>query len=172
MNVIRGLAREHAAFMFPIKRLEASIAGDEATARRETRNALLILLSALDKHERVEDAVFGDPCFASRKDAARIIGQVALQHRKIRNLRAELREAITASDTVPIQRLEFMERRIADSLRAQFETEEERLWPHYKKVRRSCDASIRRRLERIVKAVESDIAASSAAISDYLEASR
>lgn len=172
MNVIRGLAREHAAFLFPIKRLETSIAGDEATARREMRNALLILLSALDEHERVEDAVFGDPCFASREDAARIIDQVALQHRKIRNLRAELREAITASDTVPIQRLELMERRIADSLRAQFETEEARLWPHYKNVRRSCDATIRRRLERVVKAVESDIAASSAAVSDYLEARR
>lgn len=172
MNVIRGLAREHAAFAFPIKRLETSIAGDEATARREMRNALLILLSALDEHERVEDAVFGDPCFASREDAARIIDQVKLQHQKIRNLRAELREAITASDTVPIQRLEFMERRIAASLRAQFETEKECLWPHYQKVRRSCDALIRRRLERMVKAVESDIAANSAVISEYLEGRR
>ena len=172
MNVIRGLAREHAAFVLPIKRLETSLAGDEATARREMRNALLILLSALDKHERVEDAVFGDPCFASHEDAARIIDQIELQHRRIRDMRIELRAAIIASDTVPIQRLEFMERRISDSLRAQFETEEESLWPHYKKVRRSCDALIRRRLERLVKAVESDIAASSAAISEYLEGRR
>jgi hypothetical protein len=172
MNVIRGLAREHAAFAYPLKRLEMSAAGDEATARREARNALLILLSALEKHEMVEVAVFGDPCFASGEDAARIANQVELQHQRIRELRLEFMEAIAASDAVPIQRLEFLERRIADSLRTQFQDEEERLWPRYENVRRSCDALIRRRLERGVKAVESDIAATSAAISEYLDARR
>ena len=147
-------------------------AGDETTARREARNALLILLSALDKHEKVEDAVFGDPCFASGEDAARIVDQVESQHQRILALRLECLEAIAASDAAPIQRLEFLERRIADSLRTHFQNEEERLWPRYENVGRSCDALIRRRLARSVKAVESHIAATSAAISEYLEARR
>jgi iron-sulfur cluster repair protein YtfE (RIC family) len=169
VSVIQGLRREHADFTKLIKRLEASATGDSSTARREVRNTLLILVSALDKHEKVEDVVFGNPSYASREDAKRIIDQVEFQHQKIQELRLEFLEAIISSDAVPIQRLQFLVSRMADSLRMHFKTEEECLWPHYENFSRSLDASIRRRLDQSVKTLESDIAANSAAIADYLE---
>jgi iron-sulfur cluster repair protein YtfE (RIC family) len=170
MNVIRGLAREHAAFTKLIERLEAGAAGDEKTARREVRNTLLILLSALDKHEKVEDVVFGNPSYASSEEAKRILEEVESQHQELQELRLEFLEAATSSDAVPMQRLKFLVSRMADGLRMHFKTEEERLWPHYENFSRSLDASIRSRIERSVKDLESDIAANSAEISDYLHA--
>jgi len=169
MSVIRGLAREHAAFTQLIKRLEASAVGDEKAARRDVRNTLLILLSALDKHEKVEDIVFGNPSYASREDAKRIIDQVEFQHQEIQELRLEFSDSIAFSGVVPIQRLQFLVKRMADSLRVHFKTEEECLWPHYENFSRSLDISIRRRLDQSVKALESDIVANSMAISEYLE---
>jgi len=170
MSVLIGLAREHAAFAKLINRLEACAAGDEKAARRDVRNTLLILLSALDKHEKAEDVVFGHPGYASHSDAKLILDLVALQHRMFQELRQEFLETVTSTDGVPLQRLQFLVKRMAETLRAHFKTEEESLWPHYEKYRRSLDASLRRRLELSVKAVESDIAANSASVSQYLEA--
>jgi hypothetical protein len=170
MSVIRGLAREHAAFAKLIERLEASAAGDEQAARRDVRNTLLILLSALDKHEKAEDVVFGQPGYAFREDAKLILDAVASQHRRFQELRLEFLETVTSSEDVPLQRLRFLVKRMAETLRAHFKTEEERLWPHYEKYSRSLDASIRRRLELSVKAVDNEIAANRAAVSQYLEA--
>lgn len=170
MSVLRGLAREHAAFARLISRLEESAGGDPKSARRNVRNSLLILLSALDRHEKVEDIVFGNPTYAGREDARLILEQVEFQHGLIQDLRAEFLDTITASEAVPIPRLKFLATRLAECLRAHFRTEEESLWPHYESVSRSLGAATRRRLERDVRALESEISANSASLADYLEA--
>ena len=166
MSVLLDLAREHADFSRLIKRLEASAAGGEIKARRDVRAALLILLSALKEHQKVEDVVFGDPRYASKEEAKLVLDQAEVQHQEIQELRLEFAAAVASSDSLPIERLKFLASRMADALRALFKIEEECLWPHYRNSNRSLDAAIRRRVYRSVRALESGIAADSAALAD------
>ncbi|MFI5361756.1 MAG: hemerythrin domain-containing protein [Elusimicrobiota bacterium] len=170
MSVLQDLSSEHAAFTRLIERLEASAAADEMTARRDIRPTILILLSALDVHEEIEDAVFGDSSYAASKDAKLIIDRVERQHQTIADLRLAILAAIGSSDAVGIQRLKSLVSRIASALRSHFKTEEELLWPHYEKFYGSLDESRRRRIEERIKAVETDIAVNGAAISRNIEA--
>ncbi|MFI5349133.1 MAG: hemerythrin domain-containing protein [Elusimicrobiota bacterium] len=169
MTIVDELAREHADFLRLVDRLEASAGGDERTARRDVRNTLLILIAALDAHERIENLAFGDPRGARPIRARRVLELVDAQHREILDLRVEFLEAINSCRSLPMPRLLFLVRRLADSLRAHFQTEEEGLWPLYARSRKPVDPSLRRRLERGVLALERDVAARSAAVSEYLE---
>ncbi|MFI5345530.1 MAG: hemerythrin domain-containing protein [Elusimicrobiota bacterium] len=170
--MIQSLTREHVIFAQLLERLESVAAGDEKTARRDVRNTLLILLSALDRHEKTEDIVFGNPSYASREDAHLILDQVAEQHQRIQELRLEFLQTSVSSDSVPMARLKLLVDRMAESLRAHFRTEEETLWPHYENFSRSLDASIRRRLDESVKALENDIASNSESLTQYLQSKK
>ncbi len=169
MSVLAGLAREHAIFKKLLERLEASAARDEATARRDVRKTLLILVSALDKHEKVENLVFGDPSYASREGAKLIVDQVGRQHQELSDLRLEFLEATSASEAAPLALLKRLVSLMAEGMRAHFRTEEEVLWPHYEDFSRSLDAAIRFKIERSVQDLERAVDANSAEISDYLE---
>ena len=69
MTVINSLAREHRLFLRLLERLERAMRYGEKTGREEIRGGLLVLLQALERHERIEDAVFSRPAFASARSA-------------------------------------------------------------------------------------------------------
>jgi hemerythrin superfamily protein len=124
----------------------------------------------MDIHEEVEEAVFGNPSYASREDSKPIIREIELQHRTVDRLRLEFLAAIGSSGAFPIQRLKSLVSQFANVLRAHFKTEEERLWPHYEEFCGSLSESDRRRIEEGIEALEGDIVANNAAISRHLEA--
>jgi hypothetical protein len=173
MSVIKSLAREHAAFAKLIERLVASAAGDEKTARRGVQNVLLVLLvllSALDRHEKVEERVFRDPAYASREGARAILARVEAEHRELQERRTAFLETLTGGGDVPIARLRLLTGGLAEALLAHFRTEEERLWPHYERFSRSLDGALRRRLELGIQALEGDISDNGASLARFLEA--
>ena len=77
---------------------------------------------------------------------------------------------IGSSGAFPIQRLKPLVNRLANALRAHFQTEEERLWPHYETFCGSLSESARRRIEEGIEALEGDVAANNEAITRHLEA--
>jgi hemerythrin superfamily protein len=123
----------------------------------------------MDIHEEVEEAVFGNPSYASREDARPILREIELQHKTVDRLRLEFLAAIGSSGAFPIQRLKSLVNQLANALRAHFKTEEERLWPHSEGFCGSLSEAARRRVEEGIEALEGDIAANNAAISRHLE---
>ena len=172
MNVIPDLAREHKIFAALIDRLERSPAYNEKTMRGEVRDVLLVLLPALDLHEQIEETVFGHPAYAAKEDAKHLLGETEYEHRQIQALQEELIEALALDSQTPIAPLKSLVVRIATKLRLHFETEEKRLWPHYRAFSRSLDQSVKRRVEEQVKALGKDVEKRLVAVADYLSIRR
>ena len=98
MSLLDILYHEHEIFLKIIDRMERSFKYDEATVRDELRDAFLILLPALQKHEHIENLIFSHPARASRGPAKKLMAEIEAQHRKIKSLKTELQKALADSD--------------------------------------------------------------------------
>jgi hemerythrin-like domain-containing protein len=151
MSVLDTLAGEHALFRRLIGRLQQALRLDEDSARRQARNVLLVLLPALERHEELEDLVFGRRD-GPRRGTRQAIVELNKEHWRIALLRSELVEAMEASERVPWERYRGLAQAAAARLREHFELEEQSLWPRYRALaRRSRDPGLERRAREQLK---------------------
>ena len=167
MSVIGGLMSEHEIFKGLADRLEKSLDYEEPALRSEVRDTLLILLPALDVHEEIEETVFGHPLYASKEEAKLLLGETEYQHGQIQKLRAELIAALQTDSPESLPLLKILAADLVKKLRLHFETEEKRLWPHYRAYSRSMDKSIKRRLREQVRQLRKGIDDQRFALADY-----
>ena len=173
MNVIEVLTREHKLFETLARRLDVAALASGEGARRELRMVLLVLLPALDRHEHIEDEVFGQPGYASKGQAQKILHEVALEHAHIAGLRGRLMGALHDTWQDPDGRLQTEARDFAAHLRSHMRTEEIKLWPLYAQVAsRSLDASTARRAQAQVEQLEHDVKTLTGEVEDYLGGKR
>ncbi len=172
MSLLATLTQEHRLFARLLGRLERSLQFDEDTARSEVRNTLLVLLPALDRHERLEDLLFGDQGAPALKADKRLLAQVELQHAGIQVLRDQLVDLLRGSTAEPVARLKVLVTDLCARLRAHFLTEETRLWPAYGEGGRALGRSLEREARRRVGELEDEMRQSWDAIADYLERTR
>lgn len=169
MNLIDILSREHKIFLGILGRMEKSFKYDEATARRELRDAFLTLLPALQKHEEIEALVFRPPERASGGPAKRLSAEIEAQHRQIEALRGELQKALAEAGSSSFERLKFLAFEIEEKLRLHFRTEETRLWPNYRlAIGRWSESEVARRALRQVGELERCVAQNRVLIAEYL----
>jgi hypothetical protein len=172
MRVLTALAAEHSLFRALVARLENAALWAEPAGRREIREVLLVLLPALERHETIEDLAFAEPDYSTKEGARAVLEELAREHDRVDRLRAELTEVLS-SDRGSWAEIRAAAQELAARLRAHFETEERRLWPHYAAaMRRSRDGSAGRRVAREVDRLARDLARDAARISDYLGGAR
>lgn len=145
----------------------------EKTGREEIRGGLLVLLQALDRHERIEDAVFSRPSFSSARTARPLLEEVGAGHRRVRDLRARAEAALAGSEVESLARLGPVILNLAAELRSHFNLEETKLWPLYQRTHgRSLEHSMASRARREVRELETDMKCLWATASDYLGGTR
>lgn len=160
MSVFRSLAEEHALMRELGRRLRRSLdERDQSRAPRETRNILLVLLHALDGHERFEDRVFVRPLEDIEGDS-RAAATMARQHAAIIRLRNETEALLQEGAGVDLRLLRPLAERLVTMLDRHFEEEERELWPQLNAVvsrgdRRRVDHEAARRLDEMRKELSS-----------------
>lgn len=169
MSIFATLAREHRLFRRLIDKLERSLQYQEELARKELRDAILVLLPALDRHEEIEHLLFDHPEYSGHKEAKKLLGIVDAQHRKIKALRKDLRAFIGECDAYSLARLRALGFLFIGRLRLHFETEETMLWPHYnspgsRSIRRSIELKTRRK----VRVLEAEVKSYWTQVEDYI----
>lgn len=169
MSVIATLTREHRLFGRLGDRLERSLAYDEKMALGAVREALLVLLPALDRHEEIEGLIFARPAYACGRRAKKLLALVGAQHEELDGLRGDITDILRDSGHVPFERLRSLVVLFVQRLRLHFETEETILWPHYgKTMSRSVEQSLERRTRERVRTLELEIQKNLAMMADYL----
>lgn len=174
MSVFASLAQEHALFLEFVARLERGAAAPDArTAARDTRNTLLVLLSALKAHERLEDLVFQEKPDPLLPEAAAALRLVETQHRALGALREEALELLRDGTSENGESMRSLVLRLAKLLRRHFEDEERRLWPSLNALTsRSSLARLDRLAKAHVRATSRDLERQWAEIGDYLSGER
>ena len=174
MSVFASLAQEHQLFLELGARRERSAgAPDARAAARDTRNILLVLLTALKAHERLEDLVFEekpDPLLPEARAALRL---VEAQHRALGALREEALELLRDGTSENGASMRALVLRLAKLLRRHFEDEERRLWPSLNALTsRSTLARLDRLAKAHVRATARDLERQWEQIGDYLSGER
>lgn len=154
MSVFNALLREHAAFRKLAKRLRRAPDHDPDTARQELRACLLLLLPALDRHESLEDEMFGD---------------ANPQHAALDRIKERLREALSDADLRKTAELSELSKSLARLLVRHFDDEEKLIWPEYKRImERTLDNSFSKRAERHATQLEQEILLNRKLVDEYL----
>lgn len=172
MSLLATLTQEHALFAQLLGRLERALIYEEDAARSEVRNTLLLLLPALDRHERLEDLLFGDLASPAVKAVKGLLAQAELQRAGIQVLRDEIVDLLRGSGEERVPRLKVLVADLCARLRAHFRMEETRLWPAYPDAGRSPGRALEREAQRRVEELEAEMRQNWGAISDYLERTR
>lgn len=145
MSVLDVLAGEHVLFRRLIGDLQRVLRFEEDAARREARDVLLVLLPALERHQELEDLVFGPAAEGSRVHA-KVVAELNKEHWRIALLRAELLEAMKESGAMSCEAFRKKTLELVVKLRMHFEMEETRLWGRLRELSgRGIDKSIERR---------------------------
>ncbi len=153
MSVLAALAREHRLFERLIARLRPADDVEPGEARVQLEEALALLLPALDRHDRLEDLVYGRPEASWPKDEELAHRLVEAQHASIHALRAEV-SAVLETDC-PLARLAALAGLLAEKLKWHLQTEEMLLWPlQARRHGRSIDGSLERQARRDVEELE------------------
>lgn len=147
MSVFASLFLAHRLMERLIARLERSPRRGAPTAGKEARDTFLVLLPALERHEKIEDLVFG----------AAMPEEVALQHRKLDRLRAEIAQLIGGADGGDHARFAVLVPLLAAMLRRHFLLEERVLWPRYRARGRCLERSTERAARKQVRDLEREI---------------
>ena len=154
MRVFDALLREHNAFRRLAHRLRHAPDHDPDTSREELRSCLLVLLPALERHELLEDEMFGE-------------GNP--QHAALDRLKERLRQALNDADSRGTGELADLSKKLARLLVRHFDDEEKLIWPQYKDiVGRTLDGSYAKRAERHADALEREIRLTRELIEEYL----
>ena len=173
MSVFQSLGEEHKAMRSLAHRLEDVLGlEDPHQAYRESRNLLLVLLHALDGHERFENEVFAKPLRGdghSRRWACRAI---AREHSVIDHLRQEAVALLECDRNDEICILQPVMGKFLDELERHFLFEEKELWPRLNEVgSRSVRHRVDREATRQLKEFKKDVSNYWQAVDQYLGSS-
>jgi hypothetical protein len=145
MNIIAELSREHRLFERLTARLHPHPELEDDQARARIVEALLVLLPALDRHDRLEETVFSRPEAHWPKDAELVHRLAEAQHDSLRALRSEIAAVLASQLETRFSRLAALADLFAEKLKWHLQTEELLLWPLYAKLSpRSIDHSAAR----------------------------
>lgn len=174
MSVFKSLAEEHALLLRVIARLERGAGDpDPREADRETRNALLVLLNALESHERLEHMVFDDAPAMTTPAGERAKELIEGQHSVLAKLREEARELLASPHDDEGVALRGAAVRLARLLRLHFSTEERTLWPTFNAVAgRSALSRLSRTASVQLQKMKREVELLWSAIDDYLPGDR
>lgn len=159
MSVLNCLTREHRLFERLLERLRQGIesSGDHASALLITET-LQVMLPALDRHDVLEDLVFGQPGPSMGVDEKRARELVEAQHMALQRLREDVHDLLR-DHTAPLPRLKSLAELLAGRLEWHFKTEEMLLWPlQVKTCSRSVGHSLELRAEKNVRDLEKAVA--------------
>jgi len=157
MSVIDVLMGEHQLFRRLIIQLQKALQLQENAARREARDVLLVLLPALERHEELEDLVFGPE--GEEDHSPKIVSELNKEHWRIALLRADIAEVMKDSDQLLGDQYRIKILELVVKLREHFEMEELRLWPRYrelahKRLGRALERRALAQLKRLHREVE------------------
>lgn len=135
MSVFASLTAEHELLLRVIGRLERGAADpDPRAADRETRNTLLVLLNALEAHERLENLVFDDAPEMTTPAGEQARKLIEGQHIVLARLREDARDLLAQKPDSDGGALRRAATRLARLLRNHFLDEERKLWPTFNAV--------------------------------------
>ena len=156
MSLLRSLSRAHELLSLLARRLGKSALLDAPVDEEEFRDTLIVLLRALEKHEKLEELVFRDgEGFPPRPPDA--LKAALSQHRRLDALRDELQRALSAAPRESAGFRRSAARRLARELLEHFRHEESELWPSWSTGSRSFDRLMEHAAEAQVKELERDM---------------
>jgi hypothetical protein len=158
MSIIAILAREHRLFERLVQQLEDGADLPQPLARARVAEALLVLLPALERHDRIEDLVFGDEAGGSDQDSRRAHDIVDAQHQALRALREEIEVLLRDEADSVFNRLRGLILLLTAKLQWHFKTEEMLLWPRQAALGRSVGRSLEREAAKSVAELEAAVA--------------
>ena len=174
MSVFLALAQEHGLMLKLVGRLERGVSDPDArAAAQETRSILLVLLKALEEHERLEhllfDRILEPPSLLARKALVLVEGQ----HRLLAALREEAVVLLRDGPVEGCATLRTLVHRLARLLRRHFEDEERGLWPSFNAfATRSTLSSLDRLARAQVREMARELDRYGAEVADYLTGDR
>ena len=175
MSVFYSLTKEHQLLLRLVSRLERGIADlDERAAGRQTRNILLVLLKALEAHERLEHLVFDPvPKPPSSPTVRQALALVQGQHQLLAAMREEAVALLRDGPCDGCGSLRPLVLRLARLLRRHFEDEERELWPSFNALATRSTLNHLDRLARTqVRAMERELDHYWVEVGDYLTGDR
>lgn len=166
MSVFASLSREHALLLELVRRLEKASVADDAVA---VRDVLLVMLDALEVHEKLERLVFDEAPIDGDPAALRARELIDRQHEVIDGLRSDARELLAGAGGADAPALGATATRLAALLRRHFEDEERRLWPvMHGCLGRSALSRLERSAREHARNLERQVVLCWAAVRDYL----
>ncbi|MBI3549054.1 MAG: hemerythrin domain-containing protein [Elusimicrobia bacterium] len=159
MSVLEVLAKEHAVFREANAQLRSCFQMQDSRAERHLRDILLALIPALERHEEIEDIVFGHSDVATASDILVYMEEAERQHRLIDSMRGTLLAAVRGSRWKSIDQMRPLVLPFVAALEAHLSAEERRLWPAYlKRFSRSLAHSAERQARDSLRRLELDLA--------------
>ena len=172
MSVVAALAREHRVFLRMIERIERALSRTEAEGRAAARIDLLVLLTALERHEEIEAEAFVDPPDSSDESTSQAAAEMEREHAEVGVLRDEIRGMLEESSG-SWEHFSSRASVLTARLRRHFETEEQKIWPRYAHAAgRSRARALARRVDEMVRRLERELELEREEVSDYLDGRR
>ena len=165
MKVVNLLIEEHVLLRRFIGQLRwEEPDGDEPSAR--LRADLLAFFCALSRHEEFKETVFGGSAVAAAA-AGPIPEAMSEGRRRLTDLRAEILGALKSERGSSRSGLKKLVDALADHLRAQFDWEEEQLWPFYRSTRNpEAELALEERASAQLALLAAEVAAGGVWLSD------
>ena len=156
MSVLSVLTEEHDLLTRFVKKLRWDEPVRQETAKR-MHGDLLAFFCALERHEEFEDMIFAGPA-GPAVEPGRLKKELAAEHRRFSELRAEIVKALDAAQGKTLKPLKPRVDALTDHLTDYFRWEEERLWPCRRPsddpaVEKAIEASARPRLDKLIDEV-------------------
>lgn len=172
MSVVAALAREHHVLLRMIDRVERALSRTETDGRADARVDLLVLLTALERHEEIEAEAFADPPDSSDEGTFQAAAELRREHAEVGVLRDEIRGMLEESSG-SWEHFSSRASVLTARLRRHFETEEQKIWPRYARAAgRSRARALARRVDERVNRLERELELEREDAADYLDGRR
>jgi hypothetical protein len=170
MTIFQVLTREHRLFERLSSRLRGAGELGPSHGRARVAEVLLVLLPALQRHDALEETVFGRPRGEWPRDELLAGELVEAQHGALRELRSSIEAVLAGESKSTFPRLAELAELLADKLQWHFRSEEMLLWPLYaKRESRSLARSGLREAERGVRELEDSVESLEKAVRSVIE---
>lgn len=169
MSVFGSLSKEHSLLLKLVGSLDrAADERDERTAAREMRNILLVLLKALEAHQRLEHLVYDESPDLPTPAAYGALSRVEKQHKDLAALREEAVSILNTMTPEGGAAIRDLSHRLGVLLRRLIDEEERTLWPTFNAyVGRSTLHRLSRQADEQYREMEREVERYRAAVDSY-----
>ena len=159
MSVFDSLSQEHALLIKLVIKIERAAAErDDRVAARDMRNNLLVLLKALEAHQRLEHLVYDESPDLPTPAAYGAMSKVERQHKDLAALREEAASILSTMTPEGGTAIRELSLRLCSLLRHLIDQEERILWPSFNAyIGRSTMHRLSRQAREQYKAMERDV---------------